>query len=118
MSTAPYAMRHNTTWRLNAEEPKRRAEDRESHEPARIHEMPQHDSGRDGGGLARFDVGMSGTTACPDFTNVAARKWLWNLFFSKALDPALKYPGDTISWPSPACAGEDRPTLAHDGCSA
>jgi alpha-glucosidase (family GH31 glycosyl hydrolase) len=32
---------------------------------------------------------MPGTTACPDFTNVATRKWLWNLFFSKALDPAL-----------------------------
>ena len=39
---------------------------------------------------------MPGTKACPDFTNVATRKWLWNLSFSKALDPALKYPGDAI----------------------
>jgi alpha-glucosidase len=41
-------------------------------------------------------MGISGSTACPDFTNVAARKWIWQLFFNKALDPALKYPGDAI----------------------
>jgi alpha-glucosidase (family GH31 glycosyl hydrolase) len=47
-------------------------------------------------GWSDQQYGMPGTTACPDFTNVATRKWLWNLFFSKALDPALKYPGDAI----------------------
>lgn len=40
--------------------------------------------------------GMPGTKACPDFTNSATRKWLWQLFFSKSLDPALKYPDDAI----------------------
>jgi alpha-D-xyloside xylohydrolase len=40
--------------------------------------------------------GIPGTTANPDFTNVAARQWIWQLFFTKALDPALKYPGDSI----------------------
>jgi len=47
-------------------------------------------------GWSDQQYGMPGTTSCPDFTNVATRKWLWNLFFSKALDPALKYPGDAI----------------------
>jgi alpha-glucosidase (family GH31 glycosyl hydrolase) len=47
-------------------------------------------------GWSDQQYGMPGTTACPDFTNVATRKWLWNLFFSKALDPTLKYPGDSI----------------------
>ncbi|HXU06141.1 MAG TPA: TIM-barrel domain-containing protein, partial [Polyangia bacterium] len=51
---------------------------------------------------------MPGTTAQPDFTNPAARKWIWQLFFTKALDPALKYPGDTI-WLDEF----DYPDLAH-----
>ena len=42
------------------------------------------------------EYGMPGTTGCPDFTNTATRKWIWQLFFTKALDPALKYPGDAI----------------------
>jgi alpha-glucosidase (family GH31 glycosyl hydrolase) len=42
------------------------------------------------------EYSMPGTTDCPDFTNVATRKWIWQLFFTKALDPALKYPGDAI----------------------
>lgn len=47
-------------------------------------------------GWSDSKYGMPGTTACPDFTNVDTRKWLWNLFFSKAFDPALKYPGDAV----------------------
>lgn len=47
-------------------------------------------------GWSDSKYGMPGTKACPDFTNVDTRKWLWNLFFSKAFDPALKYPGDAI----------------------
>jgi MYXO-CTERM domain-containing protein len=47
-------------------------------------------------GWSDSQYGMPGTKACPDFTNAATRKWLWNLFFSKSLDPALKYPGDAI----------------------
>jgi alpha-D-xyloside xylohydrolase len=47
-------------------------------------------------GWSDSQYGMPGTKACPDFTKPAARKWLWNLFFSKSLDPALKYPGDAI----------------------
>jgi alpha-D-xyloside xylohydrolase len=41
-------------------------------------------------------LSITGTTAQPDFTNVAARQWLWQLFFTKALNPALMYPGDSI----------------------
>ncbi|MBN1610760.1 MAG: DUF5110 domain-containing protein [Polyangiaceae bacterium] len=41
-------------------------------------------------------LSITGTTDCPDFTNPAARKYIWDLFFTKALDPALKYPGDAI----------------------
>jgi alpha-glucosidase (family GH31 glycosyl hydrolase) len=47
-------------------------------------------------GWSDSQYGMPGTKACPDFTNPATRKWLWNLFFSKAFDPALKYPGDAV----------------------
>ncbi|MBN2196938.1 MAG: DUF5110 domain-containing protein [Polyangiaceae bacterium] len=39
---------------------------------------------------------IPGTNDCPDFTNPAAADWIWNLFFDKALDPALGYPGDAI----------------------
>jgi hypothetical protein len=39
---------------------------------------------------------IPGTTDCPDFTNPATRQWIWQLFFTKALDPALGYPGDAI----------------------
>jgi alpha-D-xyloside xylohydrolase len=44
----------------------------------------------------KSEYSMPGTTDCPDFTNPATRKWIWQLFFTKALDPALKYPGDAI----------------------
>ncbi|MBN1575603.1 MAG: glycoside hydrolase family 31 protein [Chitinispirillaceae bacterium] len=40
--------------------------------------------------------GMPGTTGCPDFTNPETRKWIWELFYSKSFDPALKYPGDAV----------------------
>jgi alpha-D-xyloside xylohydrolase len=53
-------------------------------------------------------LSITGTTAQPDFTNVAARQWIWQLFFTKALDPALKYPGDAI-WLDEF----DYPDLAH-----
>jgi alpha-D-xyloside xylohydrolase len=39
---------------------------------------------------------IPGTNDCPDFTNPAAVDWIWDLFFSNALDPALGYPGDAI----------------------
>lgn len=32
----------------------------------------------------------------PDFTNPEVRDWIWNLFYSQALDPALQYPGDAL----------------------
>lgn len=32
----------------------------------------------------------------PDFSNPVVRRWIWDLFWSKAFDPALKYPGDAI----------------------
>jgi len=53
-------------------------------------------------------LSMPGTTAQPDFTNPAARQWIWQLFFTKALDPALMYPGDSI-WLDEF----DYPDLAH-----
>ena len=42
------------------------------------------------------EYSIPGTTDCPDFTNPATRKWIWDLFFTKAFDPALKYPGDAV----------------------
>jgi alpha-D-xyloside xylohydrolase len=40
--------------------------------------------------------GIPNSTACPDFTNPEARKWIWDLFFNKAFNPAIGYPGDAI----------------------
>ncbi len=42
------------------------------------------------------DYSIPGTTDCPDFTNPAARQWIWDLFFDNAFDPAIAYPGDAI----------------------
>jgi alpha-D-xyloside xylohydrolase len=39
---------------------------------------------------------IPGTTDCPDFTNPQTVDWIWDLFFSNALDPSLGYPGDAI----------------------
>jgi len=47
-------------------------------------------------GWSDSQYGMPGTTSCPDLTKAATRTWLWQLFFTKALNPALKYPGDAI----------------------
>jgi alpha-D-xyloside xylohydrolase len=35
-------------------------------------------------------------TSDPDYSNPAARSWLWQLLWDKALNPALNYPGDAI----------------------
>jgi autotransporter-associated beta strand protein len=35
-------------------------------------------------------------TSDPDYSNPATRSWLWKLFWDKALNPALGYPGDAI----------------------
>jgi alpha-glucosidase (family GH31 glycosyl hydrolase) len=32
----------------------------------------------------------------PDYTNLETRNWIWELFWNKALDPALGYPGDGL----------------------
>ncbi|WP_433042094.1 TIM-barrel domain-containing protein [Dactylosporangium sp. CS-033363] len=32
----------------------------------------------------------------PDWSNPATRTWVWNVFWSKALNPALHYPGDGL----------------------
>ncbi len=34
--------------------------------------------------------------SAPDFTNETVRKWFWNLFWSKSLNPKLNYPGDAL----------------------
>ena len=35
-------------------------------------------------------------TSDPDYSNPATRAWLWKLFWDKAFNPALGYPGDAI----------------------
>ncbi|HEX2955274.1 MAG TPA: TIM-barrel domain-containing protein [Chitinispirillaceae bacterium] len=47
-------------------------------------------------GWDQSKYGIPNSTACPDFTNPAARKWIWDLFYNKAFDPSLGYPGDAI----------------------
>ncbi len=44
----------------------------------------------------KSEYSIPGTNDCPDFTNPAARKWIWQLFFTKAFDPSLGYPGDAV----------------------
>ncbi len=44
----------------------------------------------------KTSLSIPGTKDCPDFTNEAARKWIWELFWTKALNPSLGYPGDAI----------------------
>ncbi len=34
--------------------------------------------------------------SAPDMTNADFRRWFWNLFYEKSLDPALGYPGDGL----------------------
>ncbi len=47
-------------------------------------------------GWDQAKYGIPNSTACPDFTNPAARKWIWDLFFNKAFNPAIAYPGDAV----------------------
>jgi alpha-glucosidase (family GH31 glycosyl hydrolase) len=44
----------------------------------------------------KTEYSIPGTTDCPDFTNPAAVSWIWRLFFTKAFDPAIGYPGDAV----------------------
>ncbi|MEW7292138.1 glycoside hydrolase family 31 protein [Aquimarina sp. 2304DJ70-9] len=34
--------------------------------------------------------------SAPDLTNADFRKWFWDVFYQKSLDPKLKYPGDGL----------------------
>ncbi|MGL1887620.1 MAG: DUF5110 domain-containing protein [Reichenbachiella sp.] len=34
--------------------------------------------------------------SAPDLTNTEFREWFWNIFYQKALDPKLAYPGDGL----------------------
>lgn len=34
--------------------------------------------------------------SAPDLTKKEVREWFWNIFWSKSLNPALKYPGDAL----------------------
>jgi alpha-D-xyloside xylohydrolase len=44
-----------------------------------------------------YDIhGNTSYGACPDFTNPAARRWIWDLFWDNAFNPAIGYPGDAI----------------------
>jgi alpha-glucosidase (family GH31 glycosyl hydrolase) len=44
----------------------------------------------------KTEYSIPGTNDCPDFTNPAAVNWIWQLFFTKALNPSIGYPGDAI----------------------
>ncbi|MCS7477783.1 TIM-barrel domain-containing protein [Umezawaea endophytica] len=39
---------------------------------------------------------VSDNDAVPDWSNPATRAWLWRVFWTKALDPALGFPGDAL----------------------
>jgi alpha-D-xyloside xylohydrolase len=41
-------------------------------------------------------TGVGDSDAVPDWSNPATRAWVWNVFWTKALDPALGYPGDAL----------------------
>ncbi|WP_329050020.1 DUF5110 domain-containing protein [Amycolatopsis sp. NBC_01488] len=39
---------------------------------------------------------VSDNDAVPDWSNRATRAWVWNVFWTKALDPGLHFPGDAL----------------------
>ncbi|MFD5826760.1 TIM-barrel domain-containing protein [Lentzea sp. NPDC060358] len=41
-------------------------------------------------------TGVDHPDAVPDWSNPAARAWVWEVFWSKAFDPALGFPGDAL----------------------
>ncbi|HEX6345002.1 TIM-barrel domain-containing protein [Umezawaea sp.] len=41
-------------------------------------------------------TGVSDNDAVPDWSNPATRAWVWRVFWTKALDPALGFPGDAL----------------------
>ncbi|MCO8274026.1 carbohydrate-binding protein [Actinoplanes sp. TRM 88003] len=48
-------------------------------------------------GFAPADVtAVSDNDAVPDWSNPNTRSWLWTVFWTKALDPRLGYPGDAL----------------------
>lgn len=47
--------------------------------------------------LAASDMtNVKENNAVPDWTNPATRAWVWKVFWDKALNPSLKYPGDGL----------------------
>ncbi|HEY1392399.1 MAG TPA: TIM-barrel domain-containing protein [Methylibium sp.] len=40
--------------------------------------------------------GVDFASSAPDLTNAEFRAWFWNIFYRKALDPKLGYPGDAL----------------------
>jgi alpha-D-xyloside xylohydrolase len=40
--------------------------------------------------------GIDFNTSAPDFTKQETRDWFWNIMWTKALNPALQYPGDAL----------------------
>ena len=40
--------------------------------------------------------GMAHADSMPDYSNPKMRKWVWELFWKKTLDPKLGYPGDAL----------------------
>jgi alpha-glucosidase (family GH31 glycosyl hydrolase) len=41
-------------------------------------------------------VDVSQSDAVPDWSNPATRQWVWNVFWTKAFNPALGFPGDAL----------------------
>ncbi len=41
-------------------------------------------------------AGVDFASSAPDLTNAEFRQWFWHIFYSKALDPKLAYPGNAL----------------------
>jgi autotransporter-associated beta strand protein len=54
-------------------------------------------------------------TSDPDYSNPATRAWLWQLFWDKALNPVLGYPGDALWLDEPDAIGRSDGQLLANG---
>ncbi len=59
-------------------------------------------------------TGVSDNDAVPDWSNPATRAWLWRVFWTKALDPALGFPGDALWIDEP----DEMGPIPHDALAA
>jgi len=57
---------------------------------------------------------VSDNDAVPDWSNWATRAWVWSVFWTKALDPALSFPGDALWLDEP----DEMGTIPYDALAA